>query len=272
MLLILAGVAIATLTGENGVLTKASTAKEEHQIAQYKEEINLIIAEEITERKTSKKEETMIISLKQKIEKKDWIAKTTIEKIEGDSKEYLIVESKEGYEFIIEVDNEKETAKIIGESKTAGEKYTITYEPNGGVGTSKTTQVRSGFYITLEENTFTKEGYTFGGWCEKQEPDEGTKRYLEGDKYQPTGNITLYAIWKERPLTADDITSSPEKFYGATVSGYSCPNDDAVHGWKIFYAGTMGNETESHIYLIADDYISSTYAPKGKKGSSLLVR
>ncbi len=39
ILLILAGVSIATLTGENGILTKASTAKIETEIASIKEEI-----------------------------------------------------------------------------------------------------------------------------------------------------------------------------------------------------------------------------------------
>ena len=73
VLLILAGISIATLTGENGILTKANTAKEEHLISQYKEEINLIIAEEIAERKTEVKEEVMIVSLEGKIRKKDWV-------------------------------------------------------------------------------------------------------------------------------------------------------------------------------------------------------
>lgn len=42
ILLILAGISIATLTGENGVLTKASTAKDETKKAQYKEILELI--------------------------------------------------------------------------------------------------------------------------------------------------------------------------------------------------------------------------------------
>ena len=41
VLLILAGVSIAMLTGENGVLTKATESKEETEVAQEKEEITL---------------------------------------------------------------------------------------------------------------------------------------------------------------------------------------------------------------------------------------
>ena len=43
VLLILAGVSIATLTGENGLLAKAGNAKEEQAIAQAKEEIDLAL-------------------------------------------------------------------------------------------------------------------------------------------------------------------------------------------------------------------------------------
>ena len=43
VLLILAAVSIATLTGENGILNKAMRASEESKIERYKEEINLII-------------------------------------------------------------------------------------------------------------------------------------------------------------------------------------------------------------------------------------
>ena len=63
ILLILAGISIAMLTGENGIISKTTKAKEEHIIEQYKEEINLIIIDEIAERKIQNKEELMIISL-----------------------------------------------------------------------------------------------------------------------------------------------------------------------------------------------------------------
>ena len=41
VLLILAGVTIATLTGENGILTRASEAKEETRGAEVEERVNL---------------------------------------------------------------------------------------------------------------------------------------------------------------------------------------------------------------------------------------
>ncbi len=324
---------------------KANSAKEQHNIAQYKEELNLIIMEEVTERTTETKGETMIVSIEKKVKEKDWVEKTTKEKQDSETVEYLIVESKEGYEFIIEVDNEKETAKIIETNKTPGQKYTITYHPNGGTGEEKTVEVRSGFYKILEGTTFTREDYLFAGWCEKQEPDGTANIYLEGSRYQPTGDvtlyaiwsynvatitfdanngtgtmeskkvtkgedstlpvnkftredydfvkwntkadgtgsdyedsgiinitedITLYAIWKSKPITADVIKKNPSSFYGAIVSNYSTKTIDgkdynnAVENWKIFYAD------ENNIYLIADDYIAYQYVPKGRGGTSLV--
>ena len=45
VLLILAGVTIATLTGENGILTKVTTAKDKTAIAEAKEKVNLMLAD-----------------------------------------------------------------------------------------------------------------------------------------------------------------------------------------------------------------------------------
>lgn len=42
LLLILAGITIVTLTGENGILNKASIAKEESLIKNYQEQLDLI--------------------------------------------------------------------------------------------------------------------------------------------------------------------------------------------------------------------------------------
>ena len=193
ILLILAGISIAMLTGSNGLLTKALKAKEEHLISQYKEEINLIIAEEVAERKTEVKEEPMIESLDKKVNDKDWVAKTSKEKQDGETVEYLIVESKEGYEFIIEVDNEKETAKIIETNKTPGEKYTITYHPNGGTGEAKTVEVRKGLKKKIEKNNFTRDDYIFAGWCKDKEGND--EIYLPESVYPENENVTLYALW-----------------------------------------------------------------------------
>ena len=52
VLLILASVSIAMLTGKNGLLQKATKAKEENKLAQAKEQINLMLQEYRIERDT----------------------------------------------------------------------------------------------------------------------------------------------------------------------------------------------------------------------------
>ena len=63
-------------------------------------------------------------------------------------------------------------------------------------------------------------------------------------------------------VTAIDIAGDTSAI-GKEVEGYECTNAAGVNKWLIFYAD------ESNIYLIADDYISATYCPKGAKGSAI---
>ena len=51
VLLILAGVSIATLTGQNGILTRANDAKEQTEIADEKEAIQLAYAGAVAEKR-----------------------------------------------------------------------------------------------------------------------------------------------------------------------------------------------------------------------------
>lgn len=123
----MAGISIATLTGENGILTKASKAKEESLIKQYEEEINLIIIDEIAERKIKPKEEAFIQSLENKIKEKQWVEvtkkcnETETEQTPVENNNRLIVTTKEGYKITIEVDNEKLIANIIDITKSTDE-------------------------------------------------------------------------------------------------------------------------------------------------------
>ncbi len=77
------------------------------------------------------------------------------------------------------------------------EKLTITFNANDGTTNpeTKTQQVDFGeSYVTLDENTFTREGYTFKGWSNSMQdisPDYTTE--LRGSVYD---DITLYAVWK----------------------------------------------------------------------------
>ncbi len=275
VLLILAGISIATLIGDNGILTKARKAKEEQLIAQYKEEINLIIAEEIAERKIEAKPELMIESLDTRIRKKEWVKE--IYKLNDDQEEqttfeastHLLVESKEYYEFLIEVDENSNTARIVETVKGTNEKYTITYHPNEGTGKIITKQVKAGFLIRLEECNYSREKFMFVGWCEKKEPDSEAIPYAAGSKYQVKGNVTLYATWESTVATitfnSNDGTGRTETVEVAKEKNTKLPenklerdgyefvtwNTEADGSGKTYEEGDIINTTEDiTLYIV----------------------
>ena len=98
ILLILAGITIATLTGENGILNKASIAKEESLIKNYQEQLDLIWQgvkiENIDKNKTY---EEILEQVKQEIEKDTNFEGAKVEIIDG----IIEVITKEGYIFHI---------------------------------------------------------------------------------------------------------------------------------------------------------------------------
>lgn len=80
---------------------------------------------------------------------------------------FLLVRSKEGYEILIKVDNENNTAEVISAIKGTGKSYVITYDPNGGTGDAMEGQtVKEGLSVILKTCSYTRSDYTFVGWCE----------------------------------------------------------------------------------------------------------
>lgn len=202
ILLILAGISIVALVGENGILNKAIKAAQASKIADYTERIDLIVAEEIAERLEKPKEELLIKSLKEKIKEQDWVEEVfmtdnggteTTEETEGT---HLIVETKDGYELIVEVNNVELWAKVVEAGKAKKEKHKVTYIEEGK---KEKVEVRQGFSITLKKCETTKEGYQFTGWCES-EKGEG-ERFAQGSLYKPTKDTKLYAIFEEKTVT-----------------------------------------------------------------------
>ncbi len=90
VLLILAGISIATLTGENGILNKASKAEEETIEAQLKEEIELAIIEIQTEELPKQNSVTLETLAKGQLNSKleDITARLENNKITGEYKGY----------------------------------------------------------------------------------------------------------------------------------------------------------------------------------------
>ena len=123
VLLIIVAVSIAMLTGENGILKKARTAKEKHLIAQYEEELNLCIMEMQTDELGTLTMEKLIKKLPQYIqtsqpgEQCEWDTEQTSEEPKGTYK---------GYEFKV---NKNKKAQITG--KATGIIISCSVDPSG---------------------------------------------------------------------------------------------------------------------------------------------
>lgn len=76
--------------------------------------------------------------------------------------------------------------------------YTIKFDANGGVNPPNDQSVSEGSSLTLPSTTPVRKGHSFKGWTDNAE-GTGTK-YMPGDIYLPTGNVTLYAQWKKELL------------------------------------------------------------------------
>lgn len=248
---------------------KANSAKEQHNIAQYKEQLELIITEEVTERAVKEKEEPMIKSLYDKMNEKDieWIAnrymcdEDGIEKENVSENKYLIVESKDGYEFIIEVDETNRIAKLISADKRGGKVYKIKYDLNGGEGEAPATEeIRMGFSIILAKHTGTKGGAKFLGWCEDKE-GEGSL-IAENALFKPTGEaqeIILYAIWSKPPEGKNTASRSPKELnYDWTTLGEMANAISATEGINQSTVEVLIDKES----LLVGDWIVIKYGPQ----------
>ena len=85
-------------------------------------------------------------------------------------------------------------------AKWTGVTYYVKYDANGGTGTMDNTTHVYGTASALRANTFTRTGYTFGGWATSA---NGEKVYDNGASVSTLnstsgGTTTLYAVWNAK--------------------------------------------------------------------------
>ena len=120
VLLILAGVTLATLSGENGILTKAKTAKEKYKKAQYQEAIDLAVLQTHTEQG------------KYKIE-----AQKMLERVRDILKENELFEKVKDKSESWEINPDKNDMLVLTITTIEGWEYTVTEEKTKYLGTEE---------------------------------------------------------------------------------------------------------------------------------------
>lgn len=88
-------------------------------------------------------------------------------------------------------------ATITLYAKWTPNKYTVSYDANGGSGAPADQTKTYGVNLTLSSTKPTRTGYTFSKWNTKAD-GTGTN-YNSGAKYTGNANLTLYAVWT--PIT-----------------------------------------------------------------------
>ncbi|MCL1875768.1 MAG: InlB B-repeat-containing protein [Synergistaceae bacterium] len=167
------------------------------------------------------------------------------------------------------------------------DKLTVTYNPNGGTGSTIVDNVSPNTYYTIRQNTFTRAGYVFDGWNTSA---NGTgANYTPGQSVYLTTSLTLYAKWKACPVT---VTYYPNGGTGATIVDNVNPNTYytirqntfiragyVFDGWNTNTNGTGANYTPGQsVYLTASltlyakwkACLTVTYYPNGGDGATIV--
>lgn len=78
------------------------------------------------------------------------------------------------------------------------DKFTVTYDANGGEGAPSAQEVHVDETISISSVVPSRANYTFAGWSEKSDSD--TAQYRGGDSFT-MGNslVTLFAVWNKNP-------------------------------------------------------------------------
>lgn len=149
----------------------------------------------------------------------------------------------------------------------ASSTYTVTYNANGGSGTTEAQTKTYGVALTLQQNGFTRTGYRFTGW--NTAADGSGTAYAAGGTYTANAAVTLNAQWtlETYPVTYDGngaesgSVEAQTKTWGAPLvlrSNAFVRRGFAFAGWNTAADGTGTDYAEGGTYLA--DEAATLYA------------
>jgi len=233
VLLILAGISIATLTGNNGLLNKTTSAKEENEKAEYKESLELIGAGlQIDKRRENWSTEVFMGKYKEAIENdKKYESSSWVER-----NKKIEVKTKEGYVFHVEEEKVEFVEKQEGAAKTK----------------TLVSQVEVGDYVAYKAGTHP---YTYTS--EKGTGTTGGNGYDTPQTFTSNDNIKWRVLSKENnevvliseePLQTDDN----KEFYLNGAIGYLYAEEELNKICSIYGHGVGANTNKRFSYEVGD--------------------
>ena len=233
VLLILAGVSIAMLTGDNGILTQANNAKKETEVKGLKEEVNLMMQKRKIDESTGQK-----VALKEDLEK-EISGNKVIEEIEGIAEAYYV--TKDNQTVTVYEDGTVAEGKAIwdGVSKS---KPTVDSEGNWHIKTPEEFKYFADFLngkLSEEE----KAGLSIG-----ETTIVNLENHIDLGARQENGTKTRGTNW-------DSIGKTKEVMFSGIFEG----NNNIIRGIYIDevenFTGLFGRTNEIKNLVIKDSYI-----------------
>jgi len=149
--------------------------------------------------------------------------------------------------------------------------YTVTYNINGGSGTTPSSQtVNAGNSVSLASGSgLTRSGFTFGGW-NTNSSGTGTN-YNASSSFTPSSNITLYARWITVSNDGGTLSYGGQNYRTVIIGGKRWMAENLNYSGSggnvgVCYNGNTSNcNTYGRLYTwteamnISSSYNSSTY-------------
>ena len=143
---------------------------------------------------------------------------------------------------------------------TAASEQVLTYDCNGATsGTMTDSTATTGEEVTLKKNSFTRDGYNFGGWATSA---GGTVAYTDEQKItMPDGGLVLYAVWTTNTYTVTAaIQGSSSTGEGVTIKAYAASDtsfttviDSAVVAADRMVTFTKLDQSTSYVFVMKPD-------------------
>ena len=260
VLLILAAVSIAMLTGENGILKKASTAKEKHQISEAKEKIELALQDLRIEEESKGNSLT-----KEKLSK---LSESEYE-ISVESLESFPVEVVQSiYKFQI---NDKYQVEYLGEA--TGTRVTYKTEPEG-----YTNQDKVIIKLTVKNAKGIKEIQCPDGTKKGENTTETTIEYevtkngtytfkvIDNENKEETRDIIIDKIDKDAPTSCAITANVKDGAIEVTTTAVDAEtrsdgtsNKSGIAKYKCYVDGKENGENNNGTFKI-ENLASGTYS------------
>lgn len=152
---------------------------------------------------------------------------------------------------------------------TYNEKYTVSYNANGGTGAPAAQTKTHGTALTLSSTKPTYTGRTFQGWGTTS--TDTSVDYQPGANYTTDSDITLYAIWKLNTYQVQynangysvsfGLPDPQTKTHGTALTlSASDPsiNDEIITGYEVVFDATGGNCSTTS--LTSTQTVKSTFS------------